>query len=1420
MAEPDHPTYDELHALLVGDLQEDRIQDVGSHLDSCASCRTKLDVLGGTDDTVVMGLRASKGLGAPETDEATASVLRRIAAIGVEPSEAGPGQALEERTPPLSGQLGAYVLLEKLGEGGMGAVYKARHVRLDKIVALKVLSSVRLADRSALARFEREMKAVGKVEHPNVVRAMDAGEVGGTHFLVMEYVQGTDLADMVRRRGPLPIADACELVRQAALGLQEAHEHGMVHRDVKPGNLMLTTRGVVKVLDLGLALLADGVEEHDLTGTGQVMGTVDYMAPEQCGDSHDVDVRADVYALGATLYRLLTGKPLFDGPKYQTVLAKLTALATQEPTPVRERRPEVPPGLAVVVARMIAKRKEDRFATPGEVAIALAPYCRGADSIALLSDARNEKSLATETPTASVLSAELDTTAGSIVALPKTASPPRKVSRWPLMAVAGALIPLAICGIVFFLQTPKGTIRVEVDDPAIAVSLKGEDLTIAGVGVEESRIAAGDHALVVTRGDLTFETKTFSLKRNDRVVVHATLIDGVVRIDADGSEIGRVGLPQSSIPVETPRTPSEGFALRFDGIDDLAIVKSLRKELLLKSPNRPFTVECWLLPDSPEGKDAYVYSWHGQAVAQDGRFLTGFMQSAGRSYYRTVRYYDETSNQLRHIAFVYDGSNFAIYLDGVASDQPRGVTTQRGTEWNEDDRLALLPDYPSSPLLLGHSLDREGRPWRFFAGVIDEVRVSDGIRYTADFTPSRRFDPDERTIALFHMDEGEGDVFRDASGNGHDGAIVGASWVSEAQAGQMHLSAGSAKVGRAGPPTASIPGESHADPARGFALRFDGVDDFAAVKDLGKELLLKTPNEPFTIELWFVPHPERKGGYLYAWQGHGIFLASKSLSAFLHTGEQSYSRSVPYDAQTHGFQHAALVYDGANYMIYCNGAASTASRYRTSKEGTERNDDDKLALGAEHSNAPFLLGHTTGPEEGHREFVASVIDEVRVSDVARYSGNFTPQRRFEPDEHTLALYHMDDGQGDVLTDSSAHRRHGKIVGPTWTAEGQAAWGEAAPDSDESNPEGVPAPSDESVLDAERGVARWALVRDVPFSLIVRDLETWPPFELKREADGANRDFVVLQASVGRRTDFDGRALSSLSEGSYLHTLSADNAGLTAEDTVTLSRFGRLFRADVRYTGIRTSRLAQDGDMPALVDLLLSVDQIDDQGKFVDRLPSLTKVGITGAVPEATALKLAERPTLRLLNVHGPADWSEGFADEMLRRNPRLRTVYWDEDGTRSIVGEEVLDGLRRLESAGAKLMYAGNFPTIEEIAQGVRYELAVENLPEGLAFDSEFATALDLVMLSYVTARKSTNTDLLAAAAARGGRLQGFYVRDSDLTDDGLRSLHAAKSLEMLEINGCPVTKPAVEELRQALPACYVTTSFGEFPPLLIESGQ
>jgi serine/threonine protein kinase len=269
--------------------------------------------------------------------------------------------------------LGSYEIDGQLGEGGMGAVYKATHRRLNKTVAIKVLAGHLSRDPSIIERFNREMTAIGRLEHPNVVRAMDAGDVDGQHFLVMEFVEGTDLANHVKVHGRLTVDNATRALRQAALGLGAAHAAGLVHRDIKPSNLLLTRQGHVKVLDLGLALLGgEDRSRKELTAAGQSFGTPDYMAPEQWNDAHGVDARTDLYALGCTLFFLLVGRAPFADDRHRTLFSKLKAHNEETPPDLKSLRSDVPDELQAIYLKLLAKNPDDRFRSARELSDALA----------------------------------------------------------------------------------------------------------------------------------------------------------------------------------------------------------------------------------------------------------------------------------------------------------------------------------------------------------------------------------------------------------------------------------------------------------------------------------------------------------------------------------------------------------------------------------------------------------------------------------------------------------------------------------------------------------------------------------------------------------------------------------------------------------------------------------------------------------------------------------------------------------------------------------------------------------------------------------------------------------------------------------------------------------------------------------------
>ncbi len=398
-AETEHPSRDDLARFTLGTLAEDSADSVADHIDQCPVCEEVLRDLEESADEVICGLRDPITNDAHEGEAACQRMVAAVQAIGREPVSLPQDDAANDLL--LDSEIGDYRLLARLGRGGMGTIYKAVHTRLDKVVALKVLTDERMRHAGALARFQREMRAVGKLTHGNIVTAHDAGEANGVHYLVMEFVDGVDCSKLARGCGQMPVADACEVVRQAALGLQFIHENGMVHRDIKPSNLIVSprtsddARATVKILDLGLALLEEQ-QVSDLTSAGQVIGTLAYVAPEQLDDSHAVDIRADIYSLGASLFKLLSGETPFK-KESDTPMKLMKAIATESAPSIASKLENLPAELETIVDRMLARDPENRFSTPAEVAAAIAPLAKENDLTALLKHADVFDDLASDT---------------------------------------------------------------------------------------------------------------------------------------------------------------------------------------------------------------------------------------------------------------------------------------------------------------------------------------------------------------------------------------------------------------------------------------------------------------------------------------------------------------------------------------------------------------------------------------------------------------------------------------------------------------------------------------------------------------------------------------------------------------------------------------------------------------------------------------------------------------------------------------------------------------------------------------------------------------------------------------------------------------------------------------------------------------
>jgi len=432
--------------------------------------------------------------------------------------------------------IGDYEIIEQIG-GNMGLVYKARHRLLDKVVALKLVPTDRMADSARLARFQREMRVMGQLEHPNLVPAADARSVGEWHLVAMELIDGVDLQQLVRAAGPMSVATACEVARQAALGLQYAHQNGLIHRDIKPSNLMLTRSGTVKVIDMGLALTRED-STANLTQTGLMLGTMSYCAPEQFRDAAHVDIRADIYSLGCTLYHLLAGR----APYWQRqTVAEVVEAHLHEPFPsLTQARPDAPKDLGAVLARMTAKDRNARFSAPREVVEALEPFAHGADLKSLVP-------AVTQPSPPRRLTADKPPFAGEQVRR-------RTKSLWPRLT-ALLVLPLAIAGAFVAFNRPTRQTMVPGTNRVAAIPA-------ANLGAAAPAFTAPVEEPVVVLMDTMAPTGIYDLDNRAKGVSNA-------------KEVSKALVEMDVLPASSMRSVS-----LFAGWDSEAYVVNLRPHLV------------------------------------------------------------------------------------------------------------------------------------------------------------------------------------------------------------------------------------------------------------------------------------------------------------------------------------------------------------------------------------------------------------------------------------------------------------------------------------------------------------------------------------------------------------------------------------------------------------------------------------------------------------------------------------------------------------------------------------------------------------------------------------------------------------------------------------------------------------------------
>ncbi len=693
------------------------------------------------------------------------------------------------------GRLGKYRVLKILGHGGMGVVFKGEDPKLKRLVAIKAMLPALAASASAGKRFLREAQSMAAVEHDNIVRVYQVDEDRGVPFLAMEFLKGEPLDVRLERETVLPIDDVLKIGREMAQALRAAHSHGLVHRDIKPGNVWLEIKDEgermkdeeetvasslsvqpssfrVKILDFGLARASQ--QDSGLTQQGAIIGTPAYMAPEQArGDV--VDARSDLWSLGVALYRMCTGCQPFSG---NDTVSTLMAVALHEPAAPHSMNAKLPPGLSALVMGLLEKDSAKRIASADEV-------------VKRIRALERER---TQTPAQTTL---VPKSVERTTVVPQTLTeqnPPRRRRPWIVAGMLGFLALIVAAVFVIRLQNNEGEFIVEVEDDSVTVALdKLGDLKLVDkksgkeYSVKSQKMPTGEYELRVndTAAGLEFSARTFAINSKDAARV---------RVSFKKKDEGVAKTKTKTPPTTAPPTPAGRYKLEFDANSKIDVSS------LTEPPNKvDWTLEGYVVLDekSPHGR------------------LLGFGNAPRFEYFTKkpgpgICYYSvgPTSRQgpfpvalgkRVHFASVRNAKVQAVYIDGKMLDG-KGGPSQLGV------------------FQLGGG----------FIGSLDEIRISKIARYDQDFTPPARFTPDADTVALYHCDENSGDKLIDSSGNGHHGKIEGAKWTRT--------------------------GDSRPLPNSGnFVLEFDGKSIVTLPKEVIKPENRKEFSKEFTLEAWAKP---------------------------------------------------------------------------------------------------------------------------------------------------------------------------------------------------------------------------------------------------------------------------------------------------------------------------------------------------------------------------------------------------------------------------------------------------------------------------------------------------------------------------------------------------------------------------------------
>lgn len=947
---------------------------------------------------------------------------KRISAFQAQVVYSGKGSSLT---------IGSYFVLDKLGQGGMGMVLKAEHRMMKRLVAIKVLSPAVTKTKELQQRFQREVEAAARLTHPNIVRAFDAGETNGSPFLVLEYVPGSDLSSIVKKKGPLSVSQAIDCIMQAAQGLEFAHSQGVIHRDIKPANLLMDHGGTVKILDMGLARIdaADVATQADLTGTGAVMGTIDYMAPEQALSTKNADARCDLYSLGISLWFLLTGKTPYEG---NSLMARVLAHREQPIPDLRNVRSDAPESLDLIFRKLVAKRPADRYQSATDL-IADLQSCPTTNTLnpVIISDTSaashesptiiqqgelrpgnggdpNPSLSGTRTLTRVPLPAASLQQSLLPVIVSESRHHPRSWFRDRRLQIGGAVFVLLLAGVYLASKSSRPVTKNEqasrqktksvAPPPAIAPFNSDEARSHQeawarhlGVPVEYTN-SIGMTFQLIPPGEYMMGVNSAEIDEMVTVLRADVYVGG----DEVARDVVRSGAPQHKTVLTQPFFLGTHEVTQKEFMD----VTGRNPSCFASTGRRPD------LSMKVQGKDTSSHpvediTWH-EAVE-----------------------FCDTLSALEGFAPLHRGTEQPVELTEPGYRLPteaewefacRAGTTSKFWTGDETDKLATAAWSGTTSHWMSHPVgELQPNPFGLYdihGNVSEFVEDSWDAAFYGKFGSEPAVAPyQQRTTGTRVVQRGSNWYFQAPMCNS------GARFAIDPR---THLeSVGIRAVMTIAAVQSALKGRSPA-----ASEEADYYLDFPVGGGIAVPTLRRDDNGPYTIEMRLkLRRPG--GGVVFCIDGRAACQLQPeanpdviSCAERVVSGGQRVVAPFPANAEWH---HVAYVLVTGEAILFIDGkVAARAPR-----------SPDAQPVGAPEANAGTSIGTQRFGNNPTYHTILGAIDELRVSKIARYEKDFIPERRFTTDSDTVALYHCDEGRGGELRDSSGNEHHGKIMLVKW-----------------------------------------------------------------------------------------------------------------------------------------------------------------------------------------------------------------------------------------------------------------------------------------------------------------------------------------------------------------------------------------------------